>query len=807
MPDIWTMMKPNLITLFTLLSFCLSAQEIDKKELALTEGKDLITVDGTLDEPQWKMAAKISTLDQFFPDAAPQPAYLKNDIRIFYTQKGIYFGMRFTDEQGDIKHQMTERDQGSGNTDYLQLIINPFNDGANDFNFYLSAAGAQEDSRTTFDGEDNSWNAVWESATTVSEFEWTAEIYIPYRALRIPKKSADGMIQPWGFNIKRVRRSDRTSYSWNPIDRNFSNESLQSGLLTGIDIKNPPPRVSLRPNATASLSRGGDGAYHQTGAAGADIKVGINKSFTVDMTLLPDFSQVAYDEQFVNFEPFERQFDENRQFFTEGVNLFNKGNLFYSRRIGGNPKNFTNANLSDLNNTTQDFTRMLNATKLTGTTDKNLSVGFLNALTAPNYATGVDSMGNAVSILTEPMTNYNVMAFDQRVRGNSSFGMINTHVWRSNSEGQTRDAWTSALTANLNVLNNTHYWNAVLAQSTVYDIDNPFRGENLEWEMGRQVGAWRWEHELQVTSQDFDPNDMGFITRGNRIHQDFAISHQILQPKGAFLRKSHKLGVQYRRLYEPNVFERVHMEYHHFALTRGFWAYGYDLELRPAEYDYFDPRVWGRYRINPASHWHNMWFSMDYRKPVAVDGNLGYWQWADFNAGGWYGKAKILARVNDQLNFWAQLSANDFNQVGWAQTLSTDSIGMAVRRTQNVEQSLQARYLFSPNSYVRLDLRHSWNRIDPMQTYHLETDGSMIPSDAYTDMKLRINIYNLDIKYVLWFAPGRELNLLYRGSLAYADDQTELDYWKNMQSLGSIPTDHLLSLRVVYFLDYAELAK
>ena len=89
--------------------------------------------------------------------------------------------------------------------------------------------------------------------------------------------------------------------------------------------------------------------------------------------------------------------------------------MFYSRRIGGNPKNFTNANLGDLENTTQSFTRMLNATKVSGTTDKNLSIGMLNALTANNYALGKDSTGAAVEVLTEPMTNYNVFAVDQRI--------------------------------------------------------------------------------------------------------------------------------------------------------------------------------------------------------------------------------------------------------------------------------------------------------------------------------------------------------------------------------------------------------
>jgi hypothetical protein len=83
----------------------------------------------------------------------------------------------------------------------------------------------------------------------------------------------------------------------------------------------------------------------------------------------------------------------------------------------------------------------------------------------------------------------------------------------------------------------------------------------------------------------------------------------------------------------------------------------------------------------------------------------------------------------------------------------------------------------------------------------------MKPSSSYTDRQLRINIYNLDFKYVLWFAPGRELNLLYRSSLAYADDQSDLNYWRNIVALRGNAMDHVLSLRVVYFLDYAEITK
>ena len=77
-----------------------------------------------------------------------------------------------------------------------------------------------------------------------------------------------------------------------------------------------------------------DGNVAQSLNGGLDIKYGINESFTVDITLIPDFGQVVFDNQVLNLTPFEIQFNENRQFFTEGNELFNRSGLFYSRRIG-----------------------------------------------------------------------------------------------------------------------------------------------------------------------------------------------------------------------------------------------------------------------------------------------------------------------------------------------------------------------------------------------------------------------------------------------------------------------------------------
>ena len=117
------------------------------------------------------------------------------------------------------------------------------------------------------------------------------------------------------------------------------------------------------------------------------------------MTLIPDFGQVGFDNQVLNLSPFEVQYDEKRPFFTEGTELFDKGYLFYSRRISDN---------------------LLNATKVTGRTKNNLGVGILNAVTNETE--------------NDPLSNYNIVVLDQSFAKNSYLTFTNTNVQRKGGD-------------------------------------------------------------------------------------------------------------------------------------------------------------------------------------------------------------------------------------------------------------------------------------------------------------------------------------------------------------------------------------
>src|SRR6478752_5597272 len=117
----------------------------------------------------------------------------------------------------------------------------------------------------------------------------------------------------------------------------------QFGDRRGMNNIQSPLRLSLSPYLSGGYrSTPTESGVHQEWlkSGGMDIKYGVSESFTLDATLIPDFGQVISDNVINNISPFEVQFQENRPFFTEGTELYNKAGIFYSRRVGRTPGGF-----------------------------------------------------------------------------------------------------------------------------------------------------------------------------------------------------------------------------------------------------------------------------------------------------------------------------------------------------------------------------------------------------------------------------------------------------------------------------------
>jgi hypothetical protein len=801
-------MKIKLLQIF-LLVYSISWAQGPKKEYKIHRAEHPPKIDGILDDDLWNKTPIANEFLMLEPgNGSAERKGFETEVKVAYDDHSIYFGILMNDPDPDsILTQFTQRDNYGGNNDWFGVFINPFNDGLNDFNFWVTAAGVQADSRTTGNGDDFGWNTVWKSHVQITEKGWVLELAIPYQSLRFPK-NGNGV---WGLNMIRNIRRYREQYSWNFIDKQIASYELQAGNLVGVNEITPPLRLSIIPNVTASYSalpnvdETSDNVYvtNQAFNAGADIKYGINESFTLDMTLLPDFTQVAYDRQVLNLGPFENRFDEQRQFFKEGIELFNKGNLFYSRRIGGAPKNITNTNLDELDDVSQNTTRMLNATKVSGRTKSNLGIGVLNAITAANYATARDTIGDGeIQVLTEPMTNYNVISFDQRFNQNSSIGFVNTNVMR---DGAFRDANVSALFLELANKANSYKYSGVFKYSNILESGVRTSGFQASNFFSKTRGNFRFSIGQDMISDTYQQNDLGFQTRNNRFNHSASLSYQIFEPVGIFNKYRINAGVNYNRLYEPNVYESLSTNLGLFANFRSFDAAGYNLNYRPIDaYNYFEPRVWGKKFRRPESVSNNLWFSSDYRRKFALDLNTTFWSWNEYDYRGYNFRIGPRYRFNDhffmKLNYRPQWEKND---IGWVNTVNPeDSIVFGARDINQTEVNLEARYVFTKDISLQMNLRHFWTQVKYSSFYLLQDDGNLIAYPEYDqNHDINFNSLNLDVRFSWWFAPASQIVLLYRNSFLNSDNSVSTDYPQNFLNSIRANQDHTVSLRITYFFD------
>ncbi|MFH0896084.1 MAG: DUF5916 domain-containing protein, partial [Bacteroidota bacterium] len=424
-------LKILLITIFSL-PFTLCAQKHATAVRISSQPK----IDGVLDEPFWKEISPAKDFVQFDPING-KTADQKTEAFFAYNDDALFVGIMLYDSSPDsIFKGLSKRDEVDlSNADLISVDLSPFSDGQNGMEFKVSAAGVQSDIKYSTNGEDRSWNPVWESAVKIHNNGWVAEFKIPFSAIRFPNKDK----QQWSVNLWRHVRRTREWSTWNFIDQNIDGVFNQMGLLDGIENIKPPVRLSLTPYISTYLEHypyqiSGMSNWSRAINGGMDIKYGLNESFTLDMTLIPDFGQVQSDNKVLNLTPYETRYSENRPFFTEGTELFNKAGLFYSRRIGGiRTSSFEISQQADSNEVLVEFpeeAQLINATKISGRTNKKTGLGFFNAMSANTYATFRDTItGTEHKRLTQPFTNYNIMVIDQAFAKNSYVSLINTNVY------------------------------------------------------------------------------------------------------------------------------------------------------------------------------------------------------------------------------------------------------------------------------------------------------------------------------------------------------------------------------------------
>src|SRR5688500_10047780 len=340
-------------------------------------------LDGRLSEDLWSTSQPASGFVQRDPDEGA-PASDRTEVRFAYDDDALWIGARmFSTTPNAIRALVTRHDR-EGSSEQLIISLDTHHDRRTAYTFAVTPASVRIDYYHSSDDEesqDEGFDPVWQAQARRDSLGWTAEMRIPFSQLRFTGAGQ----QVWGLNVVRsVPAKNERSY-WSLVRREEPGWASRMGTLTGIRDVRPSRRIEIMPylavdsRLESEIDRADPFAReHETNArVGADLKVGLGPSFTLDITLNPDFGQVEADPAEVNLTAFETFFDERRPFFTEGAELLEGRGLFYSRRIGAPPPGRSGADYAER----ADPTSILGAAMLTGRTASRLSVAGLAAVT------------------------------------------------------------------------------------------------------------------------------------------------------------------------------------------------------------------------------------------------------------------------------------------------------------------------------------------------------------------------------------------------------------------------------------------
>jgi len=765
-------------------------------------------IDGILDDRCW---IDVPVATDFF-EIRPVPGRVegkdkRTEMKVIYDDAAVYVYARMYDHPDSVSHELVSRDN-IGNADFISIIFDPFYDKMNGNGFFVTAAGVQFDAKYSQIGdEDSNWNAVWESAVKIDDSGWTAEMKIPYSALRFSIKE----IQNWGLNFsRRIQRSNVQTF-WNYVNPNVNGFINQEGLWIGIKDIKPPLRLSFSPYLSAYVNHYPSnipGVKNTTARfnGGMDVKYGISNSFTLDMTLVPDFGQVQSDNRILNLTPFEVRFNENRQFFTEGTELFNKGDLFYSKRIGSIPKYYNHDAISSAETIIKDQSeaKVLNATKLSGRTADGLGIGFFNAITKAMQTEVKDEKGEIRIAETQPLTNYNILVFDQSLKNNSSATFINTNVLR---QGSAYDANVSALLFNLNDKKNVYFFNGAGKMSYIKAANN-ITGFNYEFKGGKQSGNFRWSYSQVYADDKFDKSDLGFFTNNNFLDQRVSFGYNNYKPTSWYNQLESWLNFDYSRRVNPGDYQRFGIVGGAWLQFKSFWSVEMDLEHGSAGNDFYEARNGQVYRT-PRKFGVAVYINPNKAKAYNFGGNVKYFKNELFNGREYNFYFFQNLRLNDKVAFGLDLNFNpNYNYVSWIKAQGDQAIFSRYNRN-TVENSIDAKYSFSNKMGVSVVLRHYWSDRRNKEFYLLTDHGGLITyvGAPLTGMDRNYNVFNIDLIYVWQFAPGSELTLSYKQAAETNNDFYTKRYNRNLEDILSAPQNTSLSVKILYYIDYLNLRK
>jgi hypothetical protein len=745
-----------------------------------------VKIDGKLDETAWQHAMAIRQLKVTEPDTLVTPRY-ETEVRIFYTERGVYVSFDMEQPAETLVRRLSSRDNRDVQRDFVSFTLDTSGSARYAYWMTLALGDTQMDGTALPERQFSSnWDGAWWGATTETERGWSAEFFVPWSQMTMPKQEADGRRQMGFYGARVVAHLDeRWAFPALPQSQPKFMSSFQSLELANV---NPRQQWSLFPYASGTSDIVREETNFQ---AGLDLFWRPSTNTQLTATVLPDFGTVEADEVVVNLTALEVFFPERRLFFLEGREIFEATprtrswepvTLLNTRRIGGSPRISEEDEDEDIpSQESGQPSELYGAGKVTGQVG-SVRYGFMGA--AEQDTTLENEDGDPIEAFGRDFAVARVLYENNDGGAYRALGAMGTFTTHPDE-----DAATAGI--DYHYLSGTGAWR--LDGQFLYsdlDLSGTGAGGFMDLEYAPRQGM-KYRFAYTHFDRGLDLNDAGFLRRndmtGGRIATEWI-----------------KSGFEMFRDLKIESFVRYEENLDGYAIRSGVGGQGeftlnnlHQLELRlryfPARYDDRNSFGNGTYKINERPS-----FEMGYRTNEALA--FSGWAFSKWEGDGVDGQRLesglgVAWRPVDRLSL--QVGTTYQIRDGWL--LHSEDRYMTAFDAEEWQPELSMDFFLSARQELRFRLQWVGIKAFEDKFYEIPGDpGDLIEIEKPTEdpEDFSISSLNFQIRYRWQIAPLSDVFLVYTKN-GY-DQTADASFSRIFQNAWEDPLGEQLVLKLRY---------
>ena len=718
-------------------------------------GKFDIRIDGHIDEELW---SQVPFFDRFVltdPDTF-EPATERTAVRMFYNDSGLYLSAVMGQDPATLVKRLSARDEGFLNRDYFSFNLDTSGEGKYGFWFQLNLGDSRADGTVKPERQfSDNWDGAWYGATQETVTGWSAEFFIPWSVVSMPK--AEGARQMGIYMSRKVAFRDER-HGWPALS--FTQPKFLSAFQPLVFEKVSPRRqLSFFPYVSSlynNMTGDANGNY------GTDFFWRPSTNFQVTAALKPDFGTVEADRIVVNLTAIETFFPEKRLFFLEGQEIFSMSNrsssyssnstvtLLHTRRIG------ERAIRPELPEGSQfswsDFSRpseLLGAVKATGTSG-DFSYGVLSATEEDSTYHG--TLNGEPLTLHQSGRDFNVVrGLWEKSNGNyRGFGFMSTQMAH-----ETGNVHTHGIDGHFFSADGKFKIDSKIVVSDIPDTPTGYGGlVDVVYAPAKGV-----THEFVF--EDFDDHidlrHMGYLSRNNI--QSVKYRYRWRKSSDGFFREQYtrlSMGSSWNgnsELVDQGMFLSHRFTFQNLSQVRLTGSY------EPDQYDDRNSFGFGTYALD-SRRGLNFEYSSDNSKRFYYMLGGG---WMDENTEGDVLNSMVVLvyRPSDRLSMFMNLSYT--NRDAWL--LHRGDGNFTTYASESWGPRFAFNYFIDAKQYIRFDLQ--WRGIRSIESGYYELPDDSKDLQAWTEQKpsadagFSISRMNVQLRYRWEIAPMSDLYVVY----------------------------------------------